>query len=343
MPFGATPAAILDLVERLAAVTVFLSGMELFLARAELRDGGVLDWRHLSLRRPATLIDRFFAMLPGRRLFDDPVFFLVVAIELAGAAFMAVDPGSIVGPLVCLVCHALVMRRIYPAVDGSDDMLMVILGVAVLRTLATAPDAQLAAVLFLAGQSALSYLTSGLSKAQSRTWWNGAGLRGVLTTRTYSEPHLARFIGTHPLITRALGPFTIVWESAFPLAVLAGPEPAIIAIVVAASFHLACAFVMGLASFSWAFGAALPAVVYASFWLGQQLSGPERLLLTAVVALPIVGAVGFFGGFARATKPATKGAIDQPTTQPTSLAQVSPQADAAVASTLKAPVDAPSL
>ena len=100
---------------------------------------------------------------------------------------------------------------------------------------------------------------------------------------------------------------------------------------------------MGLASFSWAFGAALPAVVYASFWLGQQLSGPERLLLTAVVALPIVGAVGFFGGFARATKSATKGAIDQPTTQPTSLAQVSPQADAAVASTLKAPVDAPSL
>jgi len=321
MPFGATPAAILDLVERLAAVTVLLSGVELFLARSELRDGGVLDWRHLALRRPGTRIDRFFAILPGRRLFDDPVFFIVVAIELAGAAVMAVEPTSTVGPLVCLVCHVLVMRRIYPAVDGSDDMLMVILGVAILRTLATAPEAQLAAVLFLAGQSALSYLTSGLSKAQSRTWWNGAGLRGVLTTRTYSEPHLARFIGTHPLITRVLGPFTIVWESAFPLAVLAGPEPAIVAVVVAASFHLACAFVMGLASFSWAFGAVLPAVVYSSFWLAEQLSTPERLLLTSIVALPIVGTVGFFGGFARATKPAPKPATQVPASPASSLSR----------------------
>jgi hypothetical protein len=292
-------AAVLDLVERIAAVAVILAAIEVLLARAELRDGGALDWRLLSLRRPVSRVDRLLNGRAIRRLLDYPGVLVLASLHLAAAILMVVDPRFVVGPLACLTLHGVLSKRLYPAVDGSDDMLAVILGVAVLRTLAPDQDVQLAAVLFLAGQSMLSYLTSGLSKSQSRSWWSGNGLRGILTTETYGEPHVARLVTAHPAITRVLGPLTIVWECAFPLAILAGPGPALVLVAIAAAFHVACAFVMGLASFAWAFGAALPAAIYASYWLAGHLSTPERLLLTAVCALPIVGLASYFAGGTR--------------------------------------------
>jgi hypothetical protein len=294
----ASAAVVLDIAERIAAVAVFLTAIELLLVRSELRDGGVLDWRLLSRRSPGSWLDRLVRTFAVSRVLDYPGVMVLALIDLAAAAVMVIEPRLIVGPLFCLVIHIGLSKRLYPSVDGSDDMLVVILGVAVLRTLTPDPDVQLAAVLFLAGQSALSYLTSGLSKSQARSWWNGSGLYGILTTRSYGAPHVARLVAAYPAITRALGPLTIVWECAFPLAILAGPGPTLVLVAIAASFHLACGFVMGLTAFTWAFGAALPAVVYTSYWLADHLGTPERLLLTAVCALPVVGAACYFGGAA---------------------------------------------
>jgi hypothetical protein len=289
-------AEVLDFTERIASLVVVLGAIELFAARAELCPGGTLDWRYLSRRTPTGWVDRALRDRRLQALIGYPGVLWLAVTGLVGAAAMAFDPRHPAGPVICLVVHVILSKRHALAADGSDDMLSVLLGVAILRTLSADPSVQIAAVLFVAGQAALSYVTSGVSKAQSRLWWTGVGLRGTLTTETYGQPTLARFLVANPRATRFMGPFTIVWECLFPLAILAGPTPTVAALVVAGSFHVAAAFIMGLAAFVWAFGAAFPAILFTSQWLAQQLSVADRALLAAIAALPLVGAVCFFAG-----------------------------------------------
>jgi hypothetical protein len=292
-------AAALDLTERFASLVVLLSTVELFVTRAELRPGGALDWRYLSRRTTASWFDRALRARRIQPLIGYPGVLGLAVVGLVGAAFMALDPRDPIWPFVCLVVHVVLSKRHALAADGSDDMLAVLLGAAILRGLSPDPSVQIAVAIFIAAQAALSYVTSGLSKSQSRLWWSGDGLLGTLTTQTYGHPWLARLLVAHPIVTRLMGPFTIVWESLFPLAILAGPVPTAVALVIAGSFHVACAVVMGLAAFLWAFGAAFPAILFTSQWLAQNVAASDRALLIAVAALPIVGLIGFFGGMER--------------------------------------------
>lgn len=289
----------LDLAERIASLVVLLSTVELFVTRAELRPGGALDWRYLSRRTTASWFDRALRARRIQPLIGYPGVLGLAVVGLIGAAVMALDPRLAVGPIVCLVIHVVLAKRHALAADGSDDMLAVLLGAAILRTLSPDQAVQTAVAVFVAAQATLSYVTSGLSKSQSRLWWTGDGLLGTLTTQTYGHPWLARFLVAHPIVTRLLGPFTIVWESLFPLAILAGPIPTVVALVIAGSFHVAAAVVMGLAAFLWAFGAAFPALLFTSQWLAQNVAAGDRTLLIALGALPIVGLIGFFAGHER--------------------------------------------
>jgi hypothetical protein len=289
-------AGALDLTERIASVVVVLGAAELFATRAELRPGGALDWRYLSRRTATGWVDRAIRARGLQLLIGYPGVLGLGVVAILGAALMALVPRSPLGPAVCLVVHVLLSRRHALAADGSDDMLSVLLGAAILRGLSADPGVQAATAIFVAAQAALSYVTSGISKSQSRLWWSGDGLLGTLTTETYGHPTLARFLVSHPIVTRLMGPFTIAWESLFPLAIVAGPIPTVVALAVAGSFHVAAAFVMGLAAFLWAFGAAFPAILFTSQWLAAAVSGPDRALAIAIGALPIVALVGFFGG-----------------------------------------------
>jgi hypothetical protein len=286
----------LDLTERIASLGVVLGAVELFVTRAEMRPGGALDWRYLSRRTVTSWFERALRARRLQPLIGYPGVLALAASGLVGAALMAFEPRNPIGPVVCLAVHVVLSKRHALAADGSDDMLSVLLGAAILRGLSPDPDVQIAVAVFVAGQAALSYVTSGLSKSQSRLWWTGDGLRGTLTTQTYGHPTLARFLVAHPIVTRVMGPFTIAWESLFPLAIVAGPIPTLVALVIAGSFHVAAAFVMGLAAFLWAFGAAFPAILFTSQWLAANVAAPDRALLIALAALPIVGLIGFFGG-----------------------------------------------
>lgn len=289
----------LDLSERIASVVVVLFAVELFVTRAELRPGGALDWRYLARRSVSGWLERVLRARRLERVMGYPGVLGLGVVALAGATLLAVDPRDPVGPVLCLVAHVVLSKRHALAADGSDDMLAVLLGAAILRTLSPDPAVQTATAVFVAAQAALSYTTSGLSKSQSRLWWTGDGLLGTLTTQTYGQPTLARFLVAHPIVTRVLGPFTIAWESLFPLAIVAGPLPTVMALAVAGSFHIAAAFVMGLAAFLWAFGAAFPPILFTSQWLAQNVGATDRALLVALGALPIVGLIAFFGGLER--------------------------------------------
>ena len=303
---GISAADALDLTERLAAIVVVLGALELFASRPEMRPGGALDWRFLSRRTATSWIERAMRARRLEPLIGYPGVLWLGVVALLGAASMALDPRNPIGPLVCLAVHVILSKRHALAADGSDDMLSVLLGAAILRGLSADPGVQTATAIFVAAQAALSYVTSGLSKAQSRLWWTGDGLLGTLTTETYGHPTLSRVLVAHPIVTRVMGPFTIAWESLFPLAIVAGPVPTIVALAIAGSFHVAAAFVMGLAAFLWAFGAAFPAILFTSQWLAAAVSAPDRALAVALGALPIVALIGFFGGQERRPRAAAR-------------------------------------
>jgi hypothetical protein len=286
----------LDLAERIVAVAVWLTAAELLVARAELRRGGALAWSVLALRVPTSWADRILRQRWAGRVYDGAGLSAVLLLSVVAAGVMVAAPRLVVGPAVCLAVHILLSRRHALALDGSDDMVTIVLGAAVVRSLDASASVQWAAAAFLCGQACLAYLTSGLSKSQSALWWSGSGLRGTLTTTAYGHPGLARVLVARPGITRVLGPVTIAWECGFLLGVLAGPRTALVALAVAGGFHLACAFVMGLPAFVWSFGATFPAVYVVSGRLADRLDGAERALLVLVAALPLLAAITFFAG-----------------------------------------------
>jgi hypothetical protein len=283
-------AVALDIAERCAAVAVLLSVVELFVARGQLDAGGTLDWRVLSLRRPANALDRLIMHRVAFPLLDRPGVLWLAALELAAATAMFVFPRLIAGPLVCLALHLVLSRRHLQATDGSDDMLVVLLGAGVARGVDSAGALQSAVAVFVCAQACLAYLTSGLSKAQARVWWDGTGLRGTLCTLAYGHPVVTRVVCERELVTRIAGPATIAWETLFVLAVLAGPLPTLVALGVAGLFHLTCAYVMGLASFVWTFPATFPAIYVTSTLLASSVSIADRAVLVALVGSGLVAA-----------------------------------------------------
>ena len=295
-----TAAVALDIAERCGAVAILLSVTELLVSRRQLRPGGALHWRVLSLRRPTNALDRLILRPRVSPLLDTPGVLWLAALELAGAAVMFVSPRLIVGPLVCLALHLVLSRRHPQATDASDDMLMVLLGAGVARCVDPVELLQRAAAVFVCAQACLAYLTSGLSKAQSRVWWDGSGLRGTLCTKAYGQPLVTRLVCDREIVTRIAGPATIAWESLFVLAVLAGPVPTLLALVLAGTFHVTCAFVMGLAAFVWTFLATFPSIYFTCQLLAGSLPVVDRALLLVAGTVSVMAALAFLAGRARA-------------------------------------------
>jgi hypothetical protein len=83
------------------------------------------------------------------------------------------------------------------------------------------------------------------------------------------------------------------------VAVPAGPIPTLVALALAASFHVACAFIMGLASFVWAFLGTFPSVYFVSQWLTSHLAVADRAALVLACAVPVLSTLSFLAGRTR--------------------------------------------
>ena len=83
---------------------------------------------------------------------------------------------------------------------------------------------------------------------------------GVFSTEGYGLAGFGRLLVRHRRIDQLLCWSVIIWECLFPL-VLVAPKPVIIAFfAIGVAFHVACAFVMGLNRFVWAFCGCYPSV-----------------------------------------------------------------------------------
>jgi hypothetical protein len=262
----ADPSTALGLVERIAAVGLLLASAELLARPRALARDGLLSWEvarlrsaHLAVGRPAALLEAVLAT-PG-------VYALIATRAVAAALVLAAPTSSdlsVVGLVGCAVTSLLLMLRTSYGNDGADQMLLLVIVSSTMVSLTGSSDAIEYALWFIALQCILSYLTSGVAKLSGRSWRDGTGLTGVLTTNTYGKRRLAALLERRPGVAIALSWTIILTETLF-VAVLFVPDRWVVLILIGGlAFHLVTAGVMGLNAFVPAFGAAYPAIVFIS-------------------------------------------------------------------------------
>ena len=271
-----------SLAVRLAAVPVAISAAELLVRRRALTKGGLLDYEILGLVKGTLASHDTARARIFRSLMDERVYAYILVVQLLSAGAIIVDPR--LAALVCVTAglQLLMMKRNHLANDGSDDMVTVVLVSTAVALVAASTVATVSWAVFLTGQLLLAYFVSGLSKAQSDSWWRGEAVAGVVGTRIFGHPRFAEILDRHPtggvLLTRG----TFFFEALFPAFLLA-PKPVFLgALAAMLAFHFACAVIMGLNTFMWAFAACYPAALWSWDWLAAGTS--PLLRLTFVMA-----------------------------------------------------------
>lgn len=252
------------LVERLTAVGVAVSCLEMLFFPSPLRADGLMGWEVSRLRSRHYLRPSIEGWL--NLVFSYRATLVAVALRLAAAAALAaglVDGRAATASvaLVAILGVAFSLRCPY-GLDGADQLsTLTFCGL----TVAHAAGGELSRCLFLwwlALHVGIAYLTSGLAKLASRTWRSGAAIPGVFGTVMYGIPALGAWLKRRAGLCRASAHGVIGGEIALPLCLVAPLPMAWGLLASGALFHLAAAFTMGLNSFLWAFVATYPALLY---------------------------------------------------------------------------------
>jgi hypothetical protein len=256
-----TPLEALALVERIAAVAILISSLEILARPALLADTGLLSWRTEQLR--ARWLTHG-ALARGLDVsFRPPVVLWIVGLRAAAATVIVVSPRP-AGVLVCAVAAAslLLMLRNSYGNDGADQLGLILFVAVSLAHLRPSPVVVEAVLWFVALLACLAYFTSGAAKLAGRRWRDGTGLTGVFETETYGARAVCGLLRRHRWLAVGASWAVIAGESFFPAALVAPTPVAAALLALGVSFHLGAAAVMGLNTFLWAFPATYPAVWY---------------------------------------------------------------------------------
>jgi hypothetical protein len=254
------------LAEYLAGAALIISSTELLSIRNEYDDGGILSCS-LARRVRAAKAGLFRRSTVSFFVRKRVVILALMCRTAVGVGLILLDgaPFHVVLLGLALISTLLVNYSMLFGQDGSDQMLLVVLaGLLVTRAgqLWQLNALQLAGLTFIALQCTLSYLTAGIAKLFGSSWRNGTALQGILRTRSYGTESVSMLLDTHPRLAKSMSYGVVLYELLFPIAFIL-PFTALIAfIAVGAAFHIMIAYVMGLNTFLWSFGATYPAVVY---------------------------------------------------------------------------------
>ncbi len=176
---------------------------------------------------------------------------------------------SVVAPLLLAICVALLVRYDGPYNGGSDRMSLLVLICLTGAHLAPTHYWQQVAFAYLAAQLVLSYALSGGVKIVNADWRSGAALQDVFLFSAYPVSDAHRGWARQPGPLWAASWAVILFELAFPLALLT-QTTLVLGLTIAALFHLANAYLFGLNRFVWAWLAAYPSIL----WLQAQIIAP---------------------------------------------------------------------
>lgn len=106
----------------------------------------------------------------------------------------------------------------------------------------------------------LSYATAGVVKLVSPTWRSEPILASILSTHRFGSAVIAEYLRRRPMLCVLLQWSVITLELGFSFALVL-PLPGLFAFLLGGlCFHIACAVLMGLNTFLWAFPATYPCV-----------------------------------------------------------------------------------
>jgi hypothetical protein len=167
------------------------------------------------------------------------------------------------GLFAIVLSGVLVQLRSAYAGDGAQQMNLV-LGAGLLLGFNpwVRPLTGVICLSFIAAQSMLSYLASGLAKLVSPVWMKGDALLKIMATTAYGSELGYQLASINPRVTRILCVATVLAEAAFPLLLFAPKWVMLAFFLWGASFHLANAVLMGLNTFVWSYLATYPAIYF---------------------------------------------------------------------------------
>ncbi len=171
------------------------------------------------------------------------------------------------------VCLALVLlglgmlkRFAGPYNGGCDRMSLLILCCLCLSYFLPTAHGKEAVFGYAAVQLVLSYWSAGWVKFINPEWRHGRALRDVFLFSAYPVSEAMRGWANKPRLLWAMSWGVMLFELFFPFALIT-QTTLVIALVLAACFHVTNAFLFGLNRFFWIWLAAYPSIL----WLQQRL------------------------------------------------------------------------
>jgi hypothetical protein len=289
------PAQALNFAVRFSALAQLIGLLELSFARKELAPDGFLDWSLIGLLSPRTqtrvgsLFRRSFGRLSSRAVV------VIAVLDAVVAGTLLLWPSVLFLIALAAAIQMILMKRHHLTVDGSDQMLLMVLLVCLLGRIGNEAVTNRAAVSFLAAELTLAYLVAGFSKAASGYWRSGDAITMIVQTRMYGQPKAARAVADHPSIGCVAAYAVICWESVFLLCVTAPPVVVILLLAMGVGFHLGCAIVMGLNRFLWAFVASYPSLMCTNFAIRAALGDHAANMVTIAVATVVALSLASLG------------------------------------------------
>lgn len=197
--------------------------------------------------------EHLFVPWPERRLF-------LVRILLVFLLILGIQP-LIVESLLLVVSLVILHRFQGPYNGGSDRMSLLMLVCVWLARLAPTERWQEIALGYLAAQVVLSYAISGGVKVFNPDWRNGRALRDLLEFSNYPVSENLRTWSSSSRLLTILSWALLSFEILFPLA-LVNATILKMALLIAATFHLANACLFGLNRFLWIWLASYPSLLW---------------------------------------------------------------------------------
>lgn len=258
------PHALLHITQILVSIGVAILALETLAEHRLFSSTGLYAWNVLSTNIWWTQSRIGSTVLNA--LLQYPGFLVLVSLQFAAALMLLsgwFPEWALAAVAVMLAVHMLFLFRNQYGLDGSDQMMLLVLAAVFVYQLHPTSGMLTIVFGFLTGQVLLSYLTSGIAKAISPVWRSGAAIVGILNTDSYGARLMARFLHKHGWAARAVCWGVLGYECCALLALI-HPTVALGFIVIGAVLHLAIGVCMGLNVFFWSFTSTYPALYYVS-------------------------------------------------------------------------------
>ncbi len=220
-----------------------------------------------AVRLTEMLMGFAFAQQSIEHLHVQPSERKLFVLRLLLAVLLMIGLQTALASAVLLLFGLLLLQRFQgPYNGGSDRMGLLILCCLCLTHWLPSERWREMAFGYLALQLVLSYFISGWVKVVNPEWRNGRALRDVFEFSAYPVSESLRRWAQRPQWLLYMSWTVMLLELLFPLSLLTASS-LYVALVIAASFHLANACLFGLNRFFWIWIAAYPSLL----WLQQRI------------------------------------------------------------------------